>query len=465
EGNKCYPYLDFSLGLGGKQTTVAKSTVNCDFVNESYELLYDPDKIKGNGVLEIEIWNYNKGKGHNLIGNAAIEILPALRQSIPVELVLQPKKARQGEFQLTKPVGKVLFKMIYIDDVQYTQRYEKEEQDKLKQEEVIKQRQLMPKKQIEIPQLVKGKVKINEIAVRSMPEMDGVNKCFPYLDFTAGFGGKQTLRAKTTVNYDYTDEHYELNYDPIRTRGRGELEVEVWNYREGGNHLIGNTVVEILPAFNKEIQVELKLEAKTNKKSDNLQNANEGKVLFKMAFVPDPGYNKKFTEEPEKKLVILKQEVKVQQYVKGIVQISEIGVRGLPEIDSGNKLYAYIDFSLRMGGKQTSVAKKTINYDYEDEQYQLLYDPAKIKGKGELEIEVWNYKKGGNSLIGNAIVEILPALNQQIQCELKLQPRKPKKGETETLKDVGKVVFKMIYIDDEAQTKRYEEEENKQKRK
>jgi Ca2+-dependent lipid-binding protein len=55
--------------------------------------------------------------------------------------------------------------------------------------------------------------------------------------------------------------------------------------------------------------------------------------------------------------------------VKGIVKINKISVRNLPKMDVIGKCDPFVVMHLGDEEKQTTVAYKTYNYDYENEEY------------------------------------------------------------------------------------------------
>ncbi|KAA6336266.1 MAG: hypothetical protein EZS28_052889, partial [Streblomastix strix] len=142
------------------------------------------------------------------------------------------------------------------------------------------------------------------------------------------------------------------------------------------------------------------------------------------------------------------------QYVNGMVRFSNIGVRDLPKKDILRKTDPYVLLRMGMAEKQTSVAKNTTNCDFKGETYELQYDPSKMKGKKEANIEVWDYDVTGfDSLVGAASVDILPYLNKQALVELYLQPKKKKEDGSQSTTNLalnqdqklGKVTFWMLY--------------------
>ncbi|KAA6340103.1 MAG: hypothetical protein EZS28_052557 [Streblomastix strix] len=82
-----------------------------------------------------------------------------------------------------------------------------------------------------------------------------------------------------------------------------------------------------------------------------------------------------------------------QQYVKGVILIDNIQIRGFPEYVGSNKLYPQVDFSLGDAGRVMPPAKQTCNYDFINEKIQLNYDPNNKLLKSDLQVKVYNLDK------------------------------------------------------------------------
>ncbi|KAA6372260.1 MAG: hypothetical protein EZS28_032213 [Streblomastix strix] len=79
------------------------------------------------------------------------------------------------------------------------------------------------------------------------------------------------------------------------------------------------------------------------------------------------------------------------KYVKGVVTLSKISVCKLPKMDVFNKTDPYGVFSLGDSTKQTTVAEETLDYDYLNETYEIIYDPLKMNGNREMNVSVYDY--------------------------------------------------------------------------
>ncbi|KAA6340420.1 MAG: hypothetical protein EZS28_052533, partial [Streblomastix strix] len=162
---------------------------------------------------------------------------------------------------------------------------------------------------------IKGVVKIRNVKVRDLPEMDFMGKCDPYVVFKLGADeSKQTSVAHNTQNYDYTGEQFELLYIPNKMKERKEIDIEVWDYdRIGSNDLIGAGIVEILPIFEREIYNEVFIykkkdtegynhsQSKLSLKQRQEQEKNCGKVCFSLMYISEEKYIQDKNDEENKK--------------------------------------------------------------------------------------------------------------------------------------------------------------------
>ncbi|KAA6381426.1 MAG: hypothetical protein EZS28_023046 [Streblomastix strix] len=349
------------------------------------------------------------------------------------------------------------------------------------EDERIKLEAERKKKGLDSTQFVRGIVKFSHISVKNLVKKDVTGKSDPYVLFRVGNEEKQTSIAKNTLNYEYKNEAYELIYDPLAMQDDGIAQIEVYDYdKMGNNDLIGVANVDILRSLNKQMSVELSLKPKLGQKqsqSDINQQQPDyrlGKVIFRMLYSPvqEQSKNKKEDQTEKNKNgeenINIKQfkefrknkEADLAQYVKGNIKLSHISVRNLPKMDIGGKADPFVVFRMGDEEKKTTTAKNTLNYDYINESYELIYDPQIMNLKKEIDVEVFDYDSIGiNDLIGIASIDILPSMNQQIEVELFLQPKKEKKDTqnrpnlTSQLKDqgLGKVVFWMLYTPDENQ--------------
>ncbi|KAA6378690.1 MAG: hypothetical protein EZS28_025782, partial [Streblomastix strix] len=164
--------------------------------------------------------------------------------------------------------------------------------------------------------------------------------------------------------------------------------------------------------------------------------------------------NNQQQEEEERK----KKEEEISKQKKGIVKIRNISVHDLPKMDVLGKCDPFVVMKLGNDEKQTSVAKKSYNYDYVNEQFEFQFDPMSLKENRNIEIQVWDYDKiGFDEMIGSANIEILTSFVQEQQYEFFLIPKKGKKGKIQPISNsndqsqeqdqgIGKVAFNLIYI-------------------
>ncbi|KAA6402209.1 MAG: hypothetical protein EZS28_002261, partial [Streblomastix strix] len=116
------PYVIFKLGDDQKKTPVAKNKKDHDYLNESYDLNYDPASISGKVV--IQVWDYDTFGKDDLIGVASVDVLPSFKRPLWVELDLQPLEKKVDQLteddilqllnqEADQGLGKVLFEMEY----------------------------------------------------------------------------------------------------------------------------------------------------------------------------------------------------------------------------------------------------------------------------------------------------------------------------------------------------------------
>ncbi|KAA6401907.1 MAG: hypothetical protein EZS28_002564 [Streblomastix strix] len=108
-------------------------------------------------------------------------------------------------------------------------------------------------------------------------------------------------------------------------------------------------------------------------------------------------------------------------------------------MDSFGKSDPFVVFQDGNEEQKIITAKRTLDYDYVNEEYDLIYNPLKIQGNKEVEVEV----------------EILPSKNKETQIELFIQPKNDKKDnqtkspEIETNSDQKTwkiIIFNEIYF-------------------
>ncbi|KAA6390370.1 MAG: hypothetical protein EZS28_014106, partial [Streblomastix strix] len=503
---KSDPYVVFVLGDEKKQTTTANKTYDYDYVNEEYELVYNPLKMQGKKEVEVEVYDYDKVGDNEIIGAISVDILPSYNNETQIELFLQPKENSQSLIELTsqnkdQKLGKVIFSMIYIPELDILKQ---QEEERIRKEAID-------------AQYVKGYVTVSDIHVREIKKMDIMGKSDPFVKFIFKDQSQQTTVAKNVLDYDYVNEQFELLYDPAVMQGKHEIEVEVYDQDSlSNNDIIGAVSVDILPSLNKQQQIELFLQPKQEQKEDLTQfvvdlvqsNIDQklGTVIFKMEYITEQDWIKKKEEEEllrkqeeeeiarqreleekqrledeQRRLQEIEKAIDEQkrieeekrkqqealdaQYIKGYVIVNDIHVRGLKKMDFIGKSDPFVKFIFRDQSQQTSVADNAIDYDYLNESYELLYDPSVMRGKHEIEVEVYDQDSiTQNDIIGAISVDILPSLNKETQIDLFLQPKKEQKEDlTDQVIDLiqqnddqqlGKVIFKMEYITEEEWIKR-----------
>ncbi|KAA6330421.1 MAG: hypothetical protein EZS28_053503 [Streblomastix strix] len=71
---KTDPYVVFKLGDESKQTTIAKEQLDYDYMNETYEIIYDPLKSKLNREVEVSVWDYDSIGSNDLVGSVNVDV-------------------------------------------------------------------------------------------------------------------------------------------------------------------------------------------------------------------------------------------------------------------------------------------------------------------------------------------------------------------------------------------------------
>ncbi|KAA6402916.1 MAG: hypothetical protein EZS28_001557 [Streblomastix strix] len=410
----------------GKQTSVAKNTLNHLYEGEEYEMIYDPSIMKGDGNVTLEVWDYDKVGLDDLIGSVNVEILPALQHEIDFELYLQPKpdkkkdqsklKSNLAQYKPDKNNGIIKFTMIYLPE-EKQQEKDKENENELKRRQKPKQKDYESDSNSE----------------------DEDNK------------PKQQDKEKEKVR----------KRQPQQQKDQSDEDEDQYNKPKDKDKDKDNQ----LKQRKKPKQKDYDSDSNSEDKSGDNESSDES----------DPDSKNKSKKDPKK----MKYDENDSKYIKGVVKIRNVKVRDLPEMDFMDKFDPYVVFKLGADeSKQTSVAHNTQNYDYIGEQFELLYIPNKMKERKEIDIEVWDYDRiGSNDLIGAGIVEILPIFEHEIYNEVFIYKKKDTEGynhsqsklslkqRQEQEKNCGKVCFSLMYISEEKYIQDKIDEENKKKQK
>ncbi|KAA6377781.1 MAG: hypothetical protein EZS28_026690, partial [Streblomastix strix] len=121
------PFVLFRLGDHQRKTSIAEDTNDYDYVNEIYDLYYDPIRMSRKGKMLIQVWDYDTLGKNDIVGIASVDILPSFQQPMLVELFIQPwKKTHIPDEEMTEEqmhqmltsqadqkLGKVTFEMEY----------------------------------------------------------------------------------------------------------------------------------------------------------------------------------------------------------------------------------------------------------------------------------------------------------------------------------------------------------------
>ncbi|KAA6398017.1 MAG: hypothetical protein EZS28_006457 [Streblomastix strix] len=263
-----------------------------------------------------------------------------------------------------------------------------------------------------------------------------------------GMDEKQTSNGNNSVEYSFEDEQYELNYDPIKMKGKKEVDIEVWKYDiVGFDDLIGSASVDILPSMNKELQVELFLQSKQTKKDQTQQQLNIssqqndeglGKVIFHMKYISEQDHNlQKEQQKQEKKNEQNKEQEKEKEYeqqqqqdniyppelehVKGTIKFKNLSITNIPDFYKQNT-NLYIRVILGQNERKTQIIDPANVSDF-NEEFQFEFDPVVIIER-EMMIEVWNKKNesdiSGDEFLGGTSSLFLSFLSNPGSLDLRI---------------------------------------------
>ncbi|KAA6396709.1 MAG: hypothetical protein EZS28_007762 [Streblomastix strix] len=108
--------------------------------------------------------------------------------------------------------------------------------------------------------------------------MDLLEKSDLCIVFKAGDEEKHTTTAKNTLDYDYTNEEYDLIYNPLMIQNKKDVEVEVYDYDVVTNiDTIG--AVKKLPSLNKGTEIDLFLQLKQDDKEEEMKPTKSDQKL------------------------------------------------------------------------------------------------------------------------------------------------------------------------------------------
>ncbi|KAA6395284.1 MAG: hypothetical protein EZS28_009184, partial [Streblomastix strix] len=330
----------------------------------------------------------------------------------------------------------------------------------------------------------KGILKITVHSVRDLITYDPEAENKHYVTLQVLNQIEKTKAKKGATDAEFNEQfEFEYQFDPNQS---DSMKIEVWDKDDyASDDKIGGANVNILPFLNNKQDKEVKIQDEYDEPT--------GIVYLTIEFIPQLQNDKKQEDEERKKEDEAVQqmqdrinklegakdkkmkEAKSLKYVKGKVILSNISVEDLPKMDLIGKCDPYVLLRLGNDENQTSVTKNTLNHFYEGEEYEMIYDPSIMKGDGNVTLEVWDYDKVGfDDLIGSVNVEILPALQHDLDFELYLQPKPDKKKDKSKLKsnlaqskpdkNIGIIKFTMIYIPEEKQQEKDKEKEKMRKR-
>ncbi|KAA6396981.1 MAG: hypothetical protein EZS28_007491 [Streblomastix strix] len=271
------PYVTLQVLNQIEKTKAKKGATDAEF-NEQFEFEYEFDPNQSDS-MKIEVWDKDDYASDDKIGGANVNILPFLNNKQDKEIKIQD--------EYDEPTGIVYQTIEFIPQLQNDKK--QQDKERKKEDEAVQQMQdrinkledAKDKKMKEAKSLkyVKGKVILSNISVEDLPKIDLIGKCDPYVLLRIGNDEKQTSVAKNTLNHLYEGEEYEMIYEPSIMKGDG------------------NVTLEILPTLQHELDFELYLQPKPDKKKDqsklksNLAQSkpdkNNGIIKFTMIYLPE----------------------------------------------------------------------------------------------------------------------------------------------------------------------------------
>ncbi|KAA6371203.1 MAG: hypothetical protein EZS28_033270, partial [Streblomastix strix] len=508
--SKTDPFVVFQAEDDWVQTTVAKSTLNHEYLNEEYDLVYDPTKMDGKHEIDVEVYDQDSVTKNDLIGTVSVDILPSLNKERQIDLFLQPKKKKKKDSSIFKSdenavnsdykLGKVSFAMTYFSEQDWNKKKE-EDQLRKKQEEdsptKAKQTEEQQKQQQQEKSRKKKEIqnqqdqKNQNLLLKSVKNQ---NALLAQKNQTDQDKKKQIKKRQSLIKIPSMEQKKEINNKPQQLK-KSASEVKSPTKLDYNKRQQKQVTVQQQKGVEKDKDAEKR--RKEKKKEDEKEDENEyieklknrrSKVSNQSSYNNDDQDYRRYKQDSgvfegeedddEASGDLDDQEDDEDQipYEKGFVKINNISVRNVSKLAIGGKADPYVIFKVGEKQRQTSIAPKTYNYNYKFEKFAFPFNPFKNNSPREVKVEVWDYNNyGRNDLIGTASAEILPSFNNKQHIDMFIQPTKQRKDDlsksltknstNSSLHDqdykLGKIVFTMVYITEEEQRKQRQEEEEK----
>ncbi|KAA6355142.1 MAG: hypothetical protein EZS28_049331 [Streblomastix strix] len=71
---KSDPYVVFEIGTDSQQTTVAKESLDYDYLNEEYQIAIDPQSKVSNGQVSVSVFDYDSFSKNDLVGTVNVDV-------------------------------------------------------------------------------------------------------------------------------------------------------------------------------------------------------------------------------------------------------------------------------------------------------------------------------------------------------------------------------------------------------
>ncbi|KAA6365239.1 MAG: hypothetical protein EZS28_039234, partial [Streblomastix strix] len=363
---KTDPYVVFKLGDESKQTTVAKEQLDYDYMNETYEIIYDPLKNQLIREVEVSVWDYDSIGSNDLIGSVNVD-------------------------NIDQKLGKVSFSMLYISEFDLNKQKEDEQMKKKKdlEEKQRKQQELIKQKEAQLQNIQEEEKRIIEEQKRKLEE-ERIRKV------------KEERRKKEQEQLKIEEEQ------------RRKEEVERQKLKEDERQKL-NEAELVKQRKKKEIQIEKQKQIDEQNKKKKEEEDKKQKLKDELEKQKLDEIQKKQDEEKKQKLEKKKRlneerkikEEEITKQWKGVIQISQISVHNLKKLDTVGKTDPYVVFRIGDEYQHTTIASNTLDYEYVNEIYEIMYDPVKSNYRREMEVEVWDYDSvGKNELVGTVNVDV-----------------------------------------------------------